>query len=92
MIDVQYVFINIHRLQVCQWAYGWSNKELNYQIRKMIIEKQWDEYFKQKEEQENTLNQLIFEIKNREEFNVNVLKEEKTKSYGNKYIKRKYRY
>lgn len=89
MIDI---FYEIHRLEICAWAYGWSDEELKYQIRKMIIEKQWDDYFKQKEEQENTFNQLIFELKNREQFDINILKEEKAKSYGNKYIKRKHRF
>lgn len=92
MIDIQYIFINIHRLQVCQWAYNWSKEELNYQIRKMIIEKQWDDFFKRKKEEENTIKELIFEINNRQKFDISILKEEKNKSYGNKYIKRKYRY
>lgn len=92
MIDIQYIFINIYRLQVCQWAYNWSEQELNYQIRKMIIEKQWDDFFKKKQEEENTLKELMFEINNRQKFDISILKEEKQKSYGNKYIKRKYRY
>ncbi len=86
-----YIGDDIHRLKVYQWAYGWSDKVLAIEIQKMIQKKQWDYYFEQKEKEEKVLNDLIFEIKNRPNFDINLLKEDKTKSYGNKYIKRKYR-
>lgn len=86
-----YIGDDIHRLKVCQWAYGWSDKELIFEINKMIDKKQWDYYFEQKEKEEKLLKELRFEINSRQTFNINLLKEDKTKSYGNKYIKRKYR-
>ena len=88
MIDI---FYEIHRLEVCAWAYNWSDKELENKIRSRIIDYQIDNYFKREEERKESLNNLILEINNRECFNTYLLKEEKTKSYGNKYIKRKYR-
>lgn len=89
MIDIS---DDIHRLQVCKWAYGWNNEELIFEINKMIDKKQREYCFEQKAKDEQILNDLMFEIKNRQNLNINILKEEKNKSYGNKYIKRKYRY
>lgn len=88
MIDI---FYEIHRLQVCAWAYRWSDKELENKIRSRIIDYQVDSYFKREEERKQSLDNLILEIKNRDYFDICILKEEKTKTYGNKYIKRKYR-
>lgn len=88
MIDISY---DIHRLKVCQWAYGWNDKELIFEINKMIDKKQWDYYFERKAKEEKFLNDLSFEISNRQTFNINLLKEERHRSYGNKYVKRKYR-
>lgn len=86
-----YIGDDIYRLKICQWAYGWIDKELIFEINKMIDKKQWDYYFEQKAKEEKALNDLIFEIKNRPNFDINLLKEEKHRSYGNKYIKRKFR-
>lgn len=88
MIDI---FYEIHRLQVCAWAYDWSDKELESKIRSRIIDYQVDSYFKREEEKKQSLDNLILEIKNRDSFDIGILKEEKNKTYGNKYIKRKYR-
>ena len=88
MIDISY---DIHRLEICQWAYGWNDKELIFEINKMIDKKQWDYYFEKKAKEEKVLNDLIFEISNRQIFDINLLKEERHRSYGNKYVKRKYR-
>ena len=89
MIDIYY---EIHRLQVCAWAYSWTDKELENKIRSRIIDYQLENYFKREEERKQRLDNLILEINNRQNFDMYLLKEEKTKSYGNKYIKRKYRY
>ena len=89
MIDIYY---EIHRLEVCAWAYGWSDKELANKINSRIFDYQLDNYFKREEERKQSLDNLILEIKNRDSFNICFLKEEKNKSYGNKYIKRKYRH
>jgi len=90
MIDISE---DIHKLIVCQWAYGWSQDELILEINKMIDKKQWEHYFKRKEEEERIVNDLIFEINSRQGFDISyLLKEDKTKSYGNKYIKRKHRF
>ena len=88
MIDI---FYEIHRLQVCAWAYEWSDKELESKIRSRIIDYQLHNYFKREEERKESLENLINEIKNRDSFDICILKEEKNKTYGNKYIKRKHR-
>ena len=88
MIDIYY---EIYRLEVCAWAYNWSDKELQSKIRSRIIDCQFDNYFRREEESTQILHDLIFEIKNRDSFNIRIFKEEKNKSYGNKYIKRKHR-
>ena len=88
MIDIYY---EIYRLEVCAWAYDWSDKELQSKIRSRIIDYQFNNYFRKEEENTQILDDLIFEIKNRDSFNTCIIKEEKNKTYGNKYIKRKYR-
>ena len=88
MIDIYY---EIYRLEVCAWAYDWSDKELQSKIRSRIIDYQFDNYFRKEENIEQSLENLIFEIKNRDSYDICILKEEKNKTYGNKYIKRKYR-
>ena len=88
MIDIK---DDIERLKICQWAYDWSKEELIYEINKMIDKKQWEYYFDRKEKEEKAFNDLVLEIKNRPSIDTYILKEEKNKSYGNKYIKRKYR-
>lgn len=88
MIDIYY---EIYRLEVCAWAYDWSDKELQSKIRSRIIDYQFDNYFRKEEDIEQSLENLIFEIKNRDSYDICILKEEKNKTYGNKYIKRKYR-
>jgi hypothetical protein len=91
MIDILY---DIHRLKVCQWAYGWSQDELISEIRKMISNKQWDYFFEQQRKEKESFNNLILEIRNNK-FNFDIClkfpKENKHRSYGNKYIKRKFR-
>ncbi len=88
MIDI---FYEIHRLEVCAWVYEWNDKELESKIRSKIIDYQLDNYFRREEERKQRLDSLILEIKNRDSFDICILKEEKNKIYGNKYIKRKYR-
>lgn len=88
MIDI---YCEIYRLEVCAWAYDWSDKELQSKIRSRIIDYQLDNYFKREKDREQSLENLIFEIKNRDSYDICILKEEKNKTYGNKYIKRKYR-
>lgn len=72
------IYYEIYRSEVCAWAYDWSDKELQSKIRR-------------EKESTQILDDLIFEIKNRDSFNTCIIKEEKNKTYGNKYIKRKYR-
>ena len=85
------IYYEIYRLQVCAWAYNWSDKELENKIRSRIIDYQLDNYFKRKEDEKQSLDNLILELKNRECFDKCYIKTEQTKSYGNKYVKRKFR-
>lgn len=91
MIDISY---DIHRLQVCQWAYNWSEDELILEMRKMISYKQCDYFFEQQRKEKDSLDNLILEIQNNQ-FNfdsfLKLPKKDKHRSYGNKYIKRKFR-
>lgn len=89
MIDIYY---EIYRLQVCAWTYNWNNKELENKIRSRIIDYQLNNYFKRKGDEKQSLDDLILDTKNRECFNISLIKEEKSKSYGNKYVKRKFRW
>lgn len=85
--------IDIHRLKVCQWAYGWTRDELIFEIKKMITEKQWDYFFEQKKRTEEIKQSLMLELQSKNYIQTfYLLKEDKTKSYGNKYIKRKHRF
>ena len=71
-MDIEY---EIHRLVVCAWAYEWSDKELESKIRSRIIDYQLDNYFKREEDRKQSLENLIFEIKNRDSFDICILKE-----------------
>ena len=86
------IYYEIYRLQVCAWAYNWSDKELENKIRSRIIDYQLDNYFKRKEDEKQSLDNLILELSNIECFDIPLIKEEKSKSYGNKYVKRKFRW
>ncbi len=90
MIDIAE---DIHRLKVCQWAYGWTDDELKFEIKKMITEKQQDYFFENERRTREATENLILELKAQKTFDMAyLLKEDKTKSYGNKYIKRKHRF
>lgn len=62
--------------------------DISYDIHRLKV-CEWAYYFERKAKEEKVLNDLRFEISNRQTFNINLLKEERHRSYGNKYVKRK---
>lgn len=83
---------DIHRLQVCAWAYGWADEEVQLKINEFIFSKQLEDYWKQQEEQKNLIEGLIEEAKIKQiDFKQEYLGDFKNRGYGNKYIKRKNR-
>lgn len=84
---------DIYRFHVCAWAYGWTNEQLHKEIQDFICEKQWEYFFKQKEEEEKTIKLLIEEIgfEKQQIIRLDLLEPQKNRGYGDKYIKRKFR-
>ncbi len=84
----------IHRILVCGWAYGWDKDQTMHEVRKYLDEKAWESFIERKRQEEESLENLLIEIKSMktDKFPLIALKESSTRGYGNKYIKRKHRH
>ena len=94
MTNKETIIEAIYRLKICAWAYGWDMERLKYEIKSFITDWQWNNFFERKSIEEELIQNLICDLSKSMEYEkpIPLIEENpKNRSYGNKYIKRKFR-